>query len=66
MQLMGGMSSPADASLCRNCGKCVQGCPQDIAIPDELKKVHRQLGGLRTKIMLPLIKLVFSKKISLD
>ena len=66
MQLMGGMSSPADASLCRNCGKCVQGCPQHIAIPDELKKVHRQLGGLRTKIMLPLIKLMFSKKISLD
>jgi hypothetical protein len=66
MQLMGGMSSPADASLCRNCGKCVQDCPQHIAIPDELMKVHRQLGGLRTKIMLPLIKIMFSKKISVD
>jgi uncharacterized protein len=66
MQLMGGMSNPADASLCRNCGKCVKVCPQHVAIPDELKKVHRQLGGLRTKIMLPLIKMMFSQKISDD
>ena len=60
MQLMGGMAAPADASLCRNCGKCVKACPQKIAIPEELKKVRSTLGGIRTKLMLPLVKLMFS------
>jgi hypothetical protein len=63
MQLMGGMGNPADASLCRNCGKCVKACPQKIAIPDELKKVRNTLGGLRTKLMLPLVRLMFSPKV---
>ncbi len=63
MHLMGGMGTPADASLCRNCGKCVKSCPQNIAIPEELKKVRTTLGGLRTKLMLPVIRLVFSPKV---
>lgn len=63
LQLMGGMGTPADASLCRNCGKCVKACPQKIAIPDELKKVKRTLGGLSTKIMIPLIRLMISPKV---
>jgi len=63
MQLMGGMGTPADASLCRNCGKCVKACPQKIAIPDELKKVRRTLGGLSTKLMIPLVRLMFSPKV---
>jgi predicted aldo/keto reductase-like oxidoreductase len=33
-----------NASLCVRCGKCVEHCPQGIAIPDELKKVHAILG----------------------
>ena len=63
LQLMGGMGIPADASLCRNCGKCITACPQKIAIPEELKKVRSTLGGLRTKIMIPIIRLMFSSKV---
>ena len=63
MQLMGGMGNAADASLCRNCGKCVQACPQKIAIPEELKKVKSTLGGLTTKLMIPFVKLMFSPKV---
>jgi len=64
MQLMGGrLGEAAHAGLCRNCGKCVKACPQQIAIPEELKKVTKTLGGLRTKLMLPLVQLLFNPKI---
>jgi predicted aldo/keto reductase-like oxidoreductase len=64
MMLMGAMGAPAtDASLCRNCGKCTKTCPQKIAIPEELKKVRSTLGGLRTKILIPLVRLMFSTEI---
>lgn len=32
-----------NASLCVECGKCIPLCPQSIAIPEELKKVHQFL-----------------------
>lgn len=51
MQLMGGMSTPAHASLCRQCGKCISQCPQHIEIPDEMKKVARKMDGWQTKII---------------
>jgi len=60
LDLMGISDEPADASLCKNCGKCVKACPQQIAIPAELKKVSGHLGGLKTKILLPGITLVWS------
>jgi predicted aldo/keto reductase-like oxidoreductase len=63
LSLMGGMRTWSDASLCRNCGKCQKACPQNIAIPEELIKVKRTLGGLRTKIMIPFIKLMFSSEV---
>jgi predicted aldo/keto reductase-like oxidoreductase len=64
MMLMGAMGAPVtDASLCRNCGKCTNACPQKIAIPKELKKVRSTLGGLRTKLMIPFVKLMFSTKV---
>jgi uncharacterized protein len=56
VMLMGLINEPSDASLCRNCGICSKKCPQNIAIPDMLKEVKSNLGGLRTKILLPVIK----------
>ncbi|TFG90979.1 MAG: aldo/keto reductase [Candidatus Atribacteria bacterium] len=32
--------SNGSASLCINCGVCLEKCPQEINIPDELKNVH--------------------------
>jgi uncharacterized protein len=62
--LMGGvMPGKADASLCRQCGKCAKACPQHIAIPDELAKVNRTLGGLRTKLMMPIVRMMFPKEV---
>ena len=33
-----------NALLCVNCGECLEKCPQEIQIPDELEKVHAILG----------------------
>ena len=33
-----------NASLCIECGKCLEKCPQEINIPVELEKVHAILG----------------------
>jgi len=60
---MGGMGIKADASLCISCGKCAKTCPQHIAIPSELKKVNRTLGGLRTKILMPLVRMMFTSEV---
>ncbi|MCW4006434.1 MAG: aldo/keto reductase [Candidatus Bathyarchaeota archaeon] len=55
--LMGvGNHAKEDASLCINCGACLQKCPQQINISQELKQVQNTLGDLTTKIMLPIIK----------
>jgi predicted aldo/keto reductase-like oxidoreductase len=59
MQLMGGMGKPANASLCRNCGKCLNACPQQIQIPDELKMVSRTLDGWQTRIILGIVRRMF-------
>lgn len=63
VQLMGGMGVPAHAGLCQNCGKCMKACPQHITVPDELRKVSKKFDGLRTKALMPLVRLVFSDKI---
>jgi predicted aldo/keto reductase-like oxidoreductase len=62
--LMGGlMPDRSDASLCRECGKCEKACPQHIPIRAELKNVNRTLGGLRTKLMMPIIRMMFPKEV---
>ena len=35
--------TPADASLCVQCGKCEQHCPQSIPIREKLKEADRKL-----------------------
>lgn len=62
--LMGGINGVrSDAALCRNCGRCVKACPQHIAIPAELKNVNRTLGGLRTKLLMPIVRMMFSSEV---
>jgi hypothetical protein len=36
-----------NASLCVKCGQCLDKCPQQINIPEELEKVHAILGKRR-------------------
>jgi len=36
--------SNGNASMCNDCDKCMDHCPQHIKIPDELKKTHAILG----------------------
>lgn len=34
-----------DGSVCVECGKCVESCPQNLPIPDLLKEIHADLAG---------------------
>lgn len=45
---------PAYASLCKNCGKCVQKCPQHLPIPEYLRMVAKEFDGLEMKLMIKL------------
>jgi len=38
------MDAANRASACKQCGKCVSKCPQQLAIPELLKKVHSALS----------------------
>jgi predicted aldo/keto reductase-like oxidoreductase len=50
MMLMGGLTGKrSDASLCKECKKCMERCPQHIAIPEKLKLVANELGGPKTE-----------------
>ena len=39
-----GLRPDQRADRCKECSECVEKCPQKIAIPDWLKKVHEELG----------------------
>jgi hypothetical protein len=57
MMLMGGLTGKrADASLCKECKKCMERCPQHIAIPECLKSVSKELGGAKTEAMIAMMK----------
>ena len=42
----------SDASLCKECKKCMERCPQHIEIPEQLKLVSKDLGGPKTGAIL--------------
>jgi predicted aldo/keto reductase-like oxidoreductase len=45
-QTGGAMTGKAsNASLCKDCGKCVKACPQDLPIPELLKDVTKEFEG---------------------
>jgi len=57
MFLMGGLSGKrSDASLCKDCKKCMDRCPQHILIPERLKAVAEELGGPKTEAVLAIMK----------
>jgi predicted aldo/keto reductase-like oxidoreductase len=39
-----GLKPEQKADKCVECGKCVEACPQKIAIPEWLKKIHKELA----------------------
>ena len=44
-------AKPTSASLCVDCGKCEQHCPQHIEIRKELKKASKELETPFYKIL---------------
>ncbi|MCG8564378.1 MAG: aldo/keto reductase [Desulfobacterales bacterium] len=44
------------ASKCVNCGKCLEKCPQDLAIPTLLEEVAQDMEGITTKPLIWLAK----------
>jgi predicted aldo/keto reductase-like oxidoreductase len=54
--LMGGFSGErSDASLCKQCRKCVERCPQHIDIPCQLQEVSKTLGGPKSEAILAMM-----------
>ena len=53
---------PTMASMCVECGQCLEKCPQNLPIPDLLKDVQEDMEGLLTKPMIWLAKRVMKVK----
>jgi hypothetical protein len=47
---MGILGKNSAASLCVNCGKCIEKCPQHINIPERLAEVETQFETTKTKV----------------
>jgi predicted aldo/keto reductase-like oxidoreductase len=60
--LGGAVAEPAGASLCEKCGECIEKCPQDLPIPEELEKVAAQFEGRWFKPTVWLVKQVIKFK----
>ncbi|QHQ61409.1 aldo/keto reductase [Anaerocolumna sedimenticola] len=63
MQTLGAMSvKPANASRCKECGKCETHCPQHIAIRSQLKTVSKEMEGFFYKPMVGIVRKVMKIK----
>jgi predicted aldo/keto reductase-like oxidoreductase len=49
---------PTLASMCEQCGECVEKCPQNLPIPELLEDVKGDMEGFMMKPMIWLIKRV--------
>lgn len=57
MQTLGAMSrKPANASQCKDCGKCESHCPQNIAIRRQLKTVSKEMEGILYKPLVGIVR----------
>ncbi len=65
MMLLGGLTGKrSDASLCKECKKCIARCPQHIEIPQELKSVLNDLGGPKTEEIFAMRKSGYPKEVA--
>ena len=53
-------AEPAYASLCKECGKCVEKCPQHLPIPELLKEVSKEFEDTRMKVIVWVAKRFFA------
>jgi uncharacterized protein len=49
-------SDPAYASMCKECGKCLEKCPQHLQIPELLKEVAEEFEDRRMRVMVWMVK----------
>jgi len=63
MQTLGAMSvKPANASQCKQCGKCESHCPQKIAIREQLKIVSKEMEGVLYKPLVGILRKILRIK----
>jgi predicted aldo/keto reductase-like oxidoreductase len=63
LQTLGALSKkPANASQCKDCGKCETHCPQNIAIRSQLKVVSKEMEGIFYKPMVGIARKIFKVK----
>jgi len=64
---MGVLGNKTSASLCMNCGRCKEHCPQHIDIPERMEEVEAQFERPGTKLKVTVMKLFmpFFRQVSL-